>query len=942
MNKNAIAMKKLLYSLFAVFLAIGAYAQPNPDDLFISGYVTDESTGQALGGVQVCVLSDSSNINFYFYECATTNSNGYYSITVPNGSVTGPNINYYVYTWDCNNAVVDTTVANMQGSVDAIPVDFSICHNNQTCQADFLYTYGFSGGVFFTYTGSPNTPSSFYWDFGDGSTSTLQDPSHYYNSQGPWLVQLTITTSSGCTSTVMDTIWGSGNNLCDASFTYNTTPAGVVGFSYNGTNLNSQTYQWSFGDGSASNLPNPTHTYTGSGPYVVCVTISDSVNNCTSTYCDTVVLNNTSFCQADYVISVDSSTSGIYVLTLTDQSVGNVVSYDWWVDGASYSSQNVVHTYQGQGIIGVCLTIETADSCTSYLCDTVYLGTGNGNNCQANFQYIIDSVPSGGNLVSFYGSSGVNGAFYYWDFGDGQTSYSQNPDHIYSSNGVYLVCLTVTDSINQCSSTYCDSVSLGGNGNVNCQANFQAIQDSVNVFGNVVYFNDLSSGSPSYWSWDFGDNTTSNQQNPTHTYSNPGTYTVCLTIANLGSNCFDTYCAAVVIDTVGSGNNCQANYTYSTNPGGGITFFGSAGTNSAQYLWSFGDGSSGSGQTVTHNFNAPGTYTVCLTVYGPSGCSDTYCGQVSYGTNTSGYCISGTVSAGTPNYPADYGLVYLITYDSQTNLLTAVDTTTLDSAGFYVFCDIPAGEYLIKAALTPNSIYYSNFLPTYYGNSLFWDYAQSVQVGPNLTFPYAPITLIAGNNPGGPGFIGGDVTQGANKTSGPGDPVESVLVMLLDINDDPIAYTYTNAQGEFQFANVAYGTYKVYAEVTGLPTYPAIVTVDANNVSFSNIHIYHNTNEITTGVIELDNNKVVRISEIYPNPTNGDAFINFELMEAAEVTINVFSATGQLVSSETVQLGVNANQVEIDTDNLNRGLYMVKFTEINGQFSFNKQMVITK
>lgn len=937
-------MKKLVYSLFAMLLALAAYAQPNPDDLFISGYVTEQNSGQAMNGAQVCVVADSTNSpNFNFYQCVTTNSNGYYSVTIPNGSLTGPNISFYVYTWDCNNSIIDTIVVNAQGSIDShTNVDFQVCQNNTTtCQADFVYNHGFNGGVFFTYTGTPNNPSSYFWDFGDGTTSTQQDPSHYYNGNGPWVAQLTITTSGGCTSTVMDTVWDS-SGLCQASFTYNTFPSGVVAFSYNGTNQNNQTYQWSFGDGSSSNSPNPTHTYTSSGPYSVCVTITDTTNNCTSTYCDSVVFGNTSSCQANFSVSVDSSLSGLYLITLTDQSVGNVLSYDWWVDGASYSTQNVTHTYQGQGIIGVCLTIQTADSCTSYLCDTLYLGTGNGNgnNCQASFQY--SGNPSGD--FQFYGSSGVNSAFYYWDFGDGTTSTQQNPTHTYNGNGTYTVCLTVSDSANQCSSTYCDSVSVGSGNSGGCQAYFQAYPDSSSLppfTSNVVYFSDLSSGNPSYWSWDFGDNTTSNQQHPIHTYNNPGTYTVCLTIANLGSNCFDTYCTTVTIDTNSTGG-CQAYFNSSLSLNGQINFYGYSGQNSAQYVWSFGDGSSGSGQNVTHSYNAPGTYTACLTVYGSSGCTDTYCAQVSYGTNTSGYCISGTVSAGTPNYPADYGLVYLITYNSQTNELTAVDTTTIDSSGFYSFCNVSAGQYLIKAALTPNSVYYSNYLPTYYGNSLFWDYGQYVQVGPNLTYPYAPITLIAGNNPGGPGFVGGDVTQGANKTSGPGDPIESVLVMLLDLNDDPVAYTYTNAQGQFQFADLAYGTYKVHAEVPGLPTYPAIVTVDADNESYSNIHIYQNTSEVTTGVIEYGNDREVRISEIYPNPTNGQAFITFELMEATDVTINVFGSTGQLVSSQTVQLGASSNQVEIATDNLNQGLYFVQFTEVNGQFSFNKQMVVNK
>ena len=102
---------------------------------------------------------------------------------------------------------------------------------------------------------------------------------------------------------------------------------------------------------------------------------------------------------------------------------------------------------------------------------------------------------------------------------------------------------------------------------------------------------------------------------------------------------------------------------------------------------------------------------------------------------------------------------------------------------------------LIKAAAIANSAFYADHLPTYYGNSTFWQYAEEVGVSWVQPAVQYDITLIVGNNPGGPGFIVGDVTQGANKVADEGDPIEGIPVMIFDMAGNAIAYTYTDANG---------------------------------------------------------------------------------------------------------------------------------------------------
>lgn len=850
-------MSKKLLLTFSLLMTICfvSWAQPNPNNMFISGYVYN-TNGNAVNNWTVCVYADTTlNSNFYYYQCVTTNSNGYYSFDITDGSVTGPNVTYHVYTYDCQQNLVDTVLINGQGSIDHASHDFTICANN--------------------------------------------------------------------------------NSQCDASFSWtNSTPTGgtpaVIYFSYDGPLLNTNTYSWSFGDGSGDNIPDPIHTFTSTGPYYVCLTVSNSQTGCTATHCDTITFNNQT-CQGYF--SYSSTVFNPFNVAFSGGANGNVTSWFWDFGDGHYSQvQNPNHVYQDSGIYVVCLTI---NNCNSAYCDTVVVG-GNGNNtgnCSANFTWSPISNPNGGTGFQFtYQGTTSNPNTYHWDFGDGTTSTVANPSHYYSvGSGPFPVCLVVSNG--NCTATHCDTV--GNNNSGNCQADFIAI-DSAGTF----FFLDYSLGSNSYWLWDFGDGHSSNLQYPHHQYANPGTYTVCLTVGNNINTCSDTYCSTVVVDSTNN-NPCQVSFQYYTTPNGVVVFQAYGGNNTSSYTWSFGNGSGGTGQTVTAQLPS-GTHQVCVTISDPAtGCQSTSCQTIVIGgNNTNTYCISGTVSLGTPNLPADMAIVYLITYDSQTNLLVAVQATTVDSSGHYGFCQVPAGQYLVKAALTPNSSYYLNFVPTYYGNSLFWNYAAQVNVSANVS--NVDIWLIAGANNGGPGFIGGDVTQGANKTSGPGDPLAEVQIMLLDMNNYPIAYLYSDAQGHFEFPNLAYGTYQVWAEITGLTTIPAIVTISANEPSIDNITIIVNDTEITTGIRSLVEAAKLNFGNVYPNPSNANMFMQVSSEAALQLTFSTFDLAGRMVDSRIVTIPSGKTQVDLQTTELNTGIYTLYIQSEDGSLSVSKKLVKTE
>jgi PKD repeat protein len=177
-------------------------------------------------------------------------------------------------------------------------------------------------------------------------------------------------------------------------------------------------------------------------------------------------------------------------------------------------------------------------------------GHGGGNSdCNAHFNVHRDSVLNG---VIFSNHDGSSAATYAWDFGDGTTSTSSDPSHVFPDTGYYYVCLTVTDTVGGgCTGTHCDSIYVS-NPAPRCNANFRAKADSI---ANGVKFStsrrsNSSSGSNTTYAWDFGDGTTSTLANPTHTYAVAGKYYVCLTITKTtpGGTCTDTHCDSVNTD----------------------------------------------------------------------------------------------------------------------------------------------------------------------------------------------------------------------------------------------------------------------------------------------------------------------------------------------------------------------------------------------------------
>lgn len=301
--------------------------------------------------------------------------------------------------------------------------------------------------------------ASWFWDFGDTTTSTIQSPLHTYIDTGSYLVCLTVTDFDSCTYSKCEWINVGVTPSCNGWASFWTDPDSLdpktIQFydaSWDDSGIIS--WNWNFGDTYFDTIKDPVHIYADTGSYWVCLDVTDS-SGCTYNYCMTVNIGAGGGCFANFSHWVDTSNTAHF----TDMSSTGVISWYWdFGDSAFSAAQNPPHTYSAPGSYWVCLTIwDSVSGCSSTWCDSVIVGT-TGAFCNADFNFWKDTT----NTVFFTDYSTGSITNWYWDFGDSTSSTLQNPTHTYAGAGTYGVCLTVW-SDTSCTDTWCQPVVIDPN-----------------------------------------------------------------------------------------------------------------------------------------------------------------------------------------------------------------------------------------------------------------------------------------------------------------------------------------------------------------------------------------------------------------------------------------------------------------------------------------------
>ena len=483
------------------------------------------------------------------------------------------------------------------------------------CQphADFTFrTYECNRTVRFTDASSQN-PTSWSWQFGDGATSTLQNPEHTYQNNGTFTVTLTVgeicSNGPASISTIAKQVVVSAESPAVANFTANPT-SGVAPLTVNFTDTSSSntlSWSWQFGDGATSNAENTSHVYTAAGTYKVNLTAGNRCGNTTITkqivvdVCPPPVANFT-FTTYDCNRTVN----------FTDTSTENPTSWTWqFGDGTTSTLRNPGHLYTSAGTYTVNLTAQKVCSDGTSRQSTISKQVVVNPESQPVADFTATPTSGVAPLtVTFTDMSSSNVLSWSWQFGDGATSNAENTSHVYTAAGTYNVNLTVEGICGEATKTKQVVIDV-------CPppvANFTFTTYDCN---RTVNFTDTSTENPTIWTWQFGDGTTSTLRNPGHLYASDGTYTVNLTaqkVCSDGTSRQSTISRQVVVDP-----ESQPVADFTATPTSGVapltvTFTDTSSSNVLSWSWQFGDGATSNAENTSHVYTAAGTYNVNLTV----------------------------------------------------------------------------------------------------------------------------------------------------------------------------------------------------------------------------------------------------------------------------------------------------------------------------------------
>ncbi len=310
---------------------------------------------------------------------------------------------------------------------------------------------------------STGSPTSWFWDFGDGTNSTERNPIHNYTAPGIYTTSLTVSNTNGTLTryAAITVIEKAAPVLPIANFSTNISE-GYAPISVQFTDLskNVTSWNWDFGDGTYSYEKNPLHTYNATGTYTVKLTATNSAGMDTETKINCISVTSAPLKLAAAFTALPTSGNAPLKVVFTDESTGSPTSWNWdFGDGTYSTARNPVHTFSKTGKYTIGLTVKNAA----------------GNNKATRSSYItvaaplkapvaaFSASPTSGNAplkVIFTDKSTGSPTSWKWSFGDGTYSYEKNPVHTYSKVGKYTVSLTVKNAAGNNSLTKYKSINV--------------------------------------------------------------------------------------------------------------------------------------------------------------------------------------------------------------------------------------------------------------------------------------------------------------------------------------------------------------------------------------------------------------------------------------------------------------------------------------------------
>ncbi len=460
---------------------------------------------------------------------------------------------------------------------------------------------------------STGNPTAWVWDFGNGATSSKQNPSTTYFANGTYTVKLTAS-NAGSSNTVTKTAYITVYLEPLPNFTVNRrsgcTPTKIQFNDASSSPAGTQIvgWKWDFGDGGSSSQENPQYIYKTPGSYTVTLTITND-KGCKKIITKPNLIDATQGVAPDFYFSDPAVCSAPATVKFTNTTTGpGTLSYSWNFGNGSISSAiNPSTVYNKNGKYNVTLIATSNQGCMDSVKREVDIG-------KANTDFIIPTKLCPKTPVQFLNNSSPRPIKALWQFSNGTTDTFRNGSTVFATAGTYIV--TLINTYTACTDTLKKTVTVLPNPVVDFKASDTGrCQTPFSV-------NFTPSGGVSYI-WDFGDSTaTSTQTNPTHTYNKGGDFDVTLIAAN-SNGCNDTLVKKAYIKIrkpVIKFPNLPAEgciphaITFSSNI--------SSADSVISYKWEFGDGNSSTEKSPNYIYTKSGKYDVTLTVTTSTGCTE--------------------------------------------------------------------------------------------------------------------------------------------------------------------------------------------------------------------------------------------------------------------------------------------------------------------------------
>ncbi len=460
---------------------------------------------------------------------------------------------------------------------------------------------------------STQGPISYSWDFGNGSTSTEENPSLLFSFPGIYTITLTASNVQGSTSkSITIPVYASP----DAEFIANKTAlCGYSPIQFSDLSVPQSAtitkWFWSFGDGLFSTQQNPVHSYSKEGKFNVYLQIEDA-NECTNTY---VINNYININQPHAVFSADTFVCELpAAVQFTNTSTGTNLNYSWdFGDGNVSTAKSPKHNYtQFDTLTASMIVNSTGSLCSDTLKKVIRI-----TDYKTNFNYTVACNGQEDFTIHFNNTGNPLGTMNIWDFGDGDTAMSVNPSHKFAAKGTYnlrLISRFNKSCIDTTTQVYTSPTANFSFSPLTCKAPF-----TVNFVNQAV-------GSNATSQWYFSNGQSSLLTNPSATFTVPPALATAILIQSNLWGCshgdtvqlsFPVPLAGFKIDTPFSGC-APLNVSFKDNS---ITYTSPI----IKWKWNFGDPSSGAANSSTfknptHTYNNTGVYAVSLVVENANGC----------------------------------------------------------------------------------------------------------------------------------------------------------------------------------------------------------------------------------------------------------------------------------------------------------------------------------